>query len=378
MKVAYITNLRTPYRTLQLNEFSKIENMELTVYYTDKPNENRKWDLNKAFGFKEFDLKGYKIFKKYGYINKGLLNIVKSNDLIITGAYEQPSYILLSIMCKIIKKPYVLSFDGISCDRINIEERKFKKLIKNIVISNASAIFGNGEVSKQYFHKVFNYPLEKIYNQYLTSDMDRINSLYEHKDSYRKEYRESLGILENDKVIIYSGRLIYIKNIDSVIKAINKVDKKNLVLLITGGGELAQELTVLAEKLKVRVIITGFIQNQDELFKHYFAGDAFILPSICEPWGLVVNEAMCAGLPILVSNKCGCSKDLVVETHNGYLINPDDIQDIATKVYKLMYEDNLSVMGNKSKDIIKEWTFENSKKSLIKIIEYIDSLSIYF
>ena len=84
MKLAYITNLRAPYRTLQLNEFSKIENIKIKTYYTDKPNENRKWNTNEAKGFKEIDLKGIKIAGKFGYINYGLLDIVKNNDLIIT------------------------------------------------------------------------------------------------------------------------------------------------------------------------------------------------------------------------------------------------------------------------------------------------------
>lgn len=370
MRVGFVTNLRAPYRTLQLNEFANIKDINLTTYYCNSKREGRKWKINNEVKFKEVDLDGVKLFEKYGYINKGLLDIVKNNDLIIIGSYEQPTYIALSILCRLMKKPYVLLFDGISCDRVYNKENRFKKFIKNVVISNASVIFGNGEVSKQYFNKVFNYPLEKIYNQYLTIDTNKINRLYEKKELYREQYRKALGISEDDKVIIYSGRVIGIKNIDSVIKAISKINK-NLVLLITGGGELEEDLKLLAADLNVRLIVTGFIEKQENLFQHYFAGDALILPSLYEPWGLVVNEAMCAGLPVIVSNICGCSKDLVSEGNNGYLINPNNIDDISCKVNKLMYEDNLNAMGDKSRDIIKAWTFENSKNNLVEIIKYI-------
>lgn len=368
MKIGYITNLRAPYRALQLNEFSKIENVELTAYYTDKPKENRKWTVNKLDGFKEVDLKGVRLAGKFGYINRGLLNIVKGNDLIILGCYEQPSYILLSIICRILKKPYILFFDGISTNRLIETENIIKKYIKNIVIKYSDYIMGNGTVSKRYFSEVFEYPIEKIYNQYLTVDSNKINELYKDREIYRKEYREKLNISEEDKVLIYSGRLIDIKNVDSVVKAISKIDRKDIVFLITGGGELENEITYLSYQLGVRVLITGFISEQEELFKHYFVGDALILPSVYEPWGLVINEAMFAGLPVIVSEVCGCSLDLVENNKNGYIINPHSINDIASKIDKLLYYEKIVEMGKTSRKIISKWNFISSRKNLEKIL----------
>lgn len=370
MKIAYITNLRAPYRTLQLNEFSKIKNVEIKAYYTDKPTENRKWNTNKPDRFKEFDLKGIKIAGKFGYINSGLVEIVKNNDLIMLGCYEQPTYILLSILCKLFNKPYILSFDGISTNRLEEKENPIKKFIKSIVIKNANYIMGNGTVSKRYFNEVFGYPLDRIYNQYLTVDSDKINRLYIDKEKYRNEYREKLGINKEEKVLIYSGRLIDIKNVDSVIKALAKLKRNDITFLITGGGELEEELKNLSNELGVRTIITGFISDQDELFKHYFVGDALILPSsVYEVWGLVVNEAMFAGLPVLVSDICGCSLDIVQNDINGYIINPKNLEDISSKIEDMLYKVNLEQFCGQSRKIIKEWTFRNSKKNLENILK---------
>lgn len=370
MKIAYVTNLRAPYRTLQLNEFSKIENVEIKVYYTDKPNENRKWNTNEPDGFEEFDLNGMKIAGKFGYINSGLIDIVKNNDLIMLGCYEQPTYILLSILCKIFKKPYILSFDGISTNRLEEKENPIKKFIKGIVINNADYIMGNGTVSKRYFNELFGYPLDRIYNQYLTVDSDKINKLYIDREKYRNEYREKFGINKDEKVLIYSGRLIDIKNVDSVIKAIGMLNRNDVTFLITGGGELEEELKSLSDKLGVKTIITGFISNQEELFKHYFVGDALILPSsVYEVWGLVVNEAMFAGLPVLVSDICGCSMDLVVDNVNGYKINCNNINDISEKIDILFSKDKILSMSKESKSIIKAWTFMNSRVQLEKILD---------
>lgn len=370
MKVAFVTNLRAPYRILQFNEFNRIQNIEFTAYYTHKEAQNRKWESIKSIGYEEIYLDGIKLSEKYGCINEGLYSIVRNNDIIIIGGYEQPTYMLISILCKILKKPYIISFDGISTNRLSDKEKSFKNIMKNIVIKDASYILGNGTVSKRYFNEVFNYPIERIYNQYLTVNSKKINELYKEKEVYRKEYREKYSIDMKEKVLIYSGRLISIKNIESVIKVISKLEKSNLTLLITGGGGLENQLKQLSKKLNVKVIITGFISEQEELFKHYFAGDALILPSsVYEVWGLVVNEAMFAGLPVLVSKICGCSLDLVKV--NGYSFNPLDIDDMARKIDKIMYEDNLEYMGLKSKEIIKEWTFENSRRSLENILKIV-------
>lgn len=371
MKIAYITNLRAPYRTLQLNEFSKIENVQIKAYYTDKPDDNRRWNTNEPDGFEEIDLKGIKIAGKFGYINNGLLDIVKNNDLIMLGCYEQPTYILLSILCKLLNKPYILSYDGISTNRLSEKENQIKKAIKSIVINNADYIMGNGIVSKRYFNEVFGYPLDRIYNQYLTVDSDKINKLYTDRKKYRNEYREKLGISKDEKVLIYSGRLIDIKNVDSVVKAIGKLNKNDLTFLITGGGELEEDLKILSERLGVKTIITGFISNQEELFKHYFAGDSLILPSIYEPWGLIINEAMFTGMPVIVSEICGCSIDLCKNNYNGKIIDPNNIEDISMKIEEVLYSSDISKLRTASRNIIEEWTFKSSRSNFEKILNNI-------
>ena len=227
---------------------------------------------------------------------------------------------------------------------------------------------GNGTVSKKYFNEVYRYPLDRIYNQYLTVDSDKLNKLYIDREKYRREYREKFKIDKDEKVLIYSGRLIDIKNVESVIKAISHLDRKDLTFLITGGGELEEELKILSEKLGVKTIITGFMSDQEELFKHYFVGDALILPSVYEPWGLVVNEAMFVGLPVLVSDICGCSLDLVKNGENGYIIDSFNIEDIKLKINDVLYNNYIEDMSLKSRLIINEWKFSNSRFSLENII----------
>lgn len=371
MKVGFITNISSPYKTLQVEEFCKIDNIELTVYYTEPENKKIKWEeIDSAF--KEIKLDQYNFLAKYNLIlNKGIKEIIKKNDLILLSGYEQLSMIYASQLCKLYKKPYVILFDGISKFKLDKEGNKLKKFIKKIVINGSSYVMANGKVGRDYFEKGFNYPSDRIFNQYLSIDSKKIKLLSEKKGEYRKSYREKYNIDGNKKVLMYSGRLIEKKNVEIAIEAIAKLNKQDIVLFITGGGELKNNILELGNSLGVEIIITGFIDKQEELFKHYFMADALILPSKDEPWGLVVNEGMTAGLPVLVSDICGCSDDLVVDGENGYLINCLDKHDISSKIYKLLYENDAQQMGKKSEEIISEWTFVNSKNSLECIINNI-------
>lgn len=107
MKIAFLTSLKTPYRILQVNEFFKIQNTDITVYYTHKQKENRNWEISMDKSFKEKNLRGMGLFGKYGYINRGLFKIIKETDIVLLGGYERPTHIFMSLLCRIYKKPII-------------------------------------------------------------------------------------------------------------------------------------------------------------------------------------------------------------------------------------------------------------------------------
>nr|WP_106783610.1 glycosyltransferase family 4 protein [Lysinibacillus timonensis] len=368
MEIGLLTNIASPYKTLQINEYCNIKNVNITVYYTEPNNKKIKWE-EKIARFKEVPLKQINFFSRLNLIlNKGIFKILYKSDLIIISGYDQLSMIFMSILCFLFNKPYVVFFDGISKNRLSIRESKFKKLLKKFIVNKSTAVMANGSIGRLYLQNVLSCPKEKIYNQYLSIDYKAINQLAIDKDKYRAYYRNKYNIDDSAKVLLYSGRLIDKKNVEKVIYALSKLKRDDITFLITGGGILEERLRILAEELDINIIITGFIDVQEELFKHYFAADCLILPSIDEPWGLVVNEAMVAGLPVIASDICGCSLDLVKNGVNGFTINPSSVEDIAEKINHVLSKENINMFGEQSKIIISEWTFENSRKNLEAII----------
>jgi glycosyltransferase involved in cell wall biosynthesis len=117
------------------------------------------------------------------------------------------------------------------------------------------------------------------------------------------------------------------------------------------------------------VVFAGFHQ-MDTLSAYYGLASAFILPSLSEPWGLVVNEAMAAGLPVLVSHRCGCVPELVRSGLNGYVFDPYDIDGLARLMGVMSSETAMAnKMGEASRRIVGSYTPETWAETLVDCIE---------
>ena len=127
------------------------------------------------------------------------------------------------------------------------------------------------------------------------------------------------------KNFIYVGRLIPVKNLELLVHVFNK--KTNLHLTIIGFGMLEDELKAIANE---NISFTGAIDNK-KLPAYYQQADVFILPSKSEPWGLVVEEALNNGTPVIVSDRVGCRKDLVNE-NTGFVFNHNSEQSLSDTI----------------------------------------------
>src|SRR5207247_1792609 len=95
----------------------------------------------------------------------------------------------------------------------------------------------------------------------------------------------------------------------------------------------------------------------DELPLYYARAKCFVLPSISEPWGLVVNEAMASSLPVLVSNRCGCAMDLVRHGRNGFVFNPLNVRSLANLFVEVSSGGlNLGALGAESQKVIDDYS----------------------
>ena len=169
-----------------------------------------------------------------------------------------------------------------------------------------------------------------------------------------KAWKNSLGIKENERVFLFAGKLTKKKNPELLIKSFLALPQ-NWKLVIAGSGELENELKQKYESCS-SIIFIGF-QNQSKMPVVYRLGDVFILPSQGpgETWGLAINEAMACGKAVIVSDKCGCSADLVVNDKNGYVFEHDK-QESLEKCMRLVMK-NYKEQGIYSQQLISNWSY---------------------
>jgi glycosyltransferase involved in cell wall biosynthesis len=128
---------------------------------------------------------------------------------------------------------------------------------------------------------------------------------------------------------IYVGRLSPEKNLILLIGTFNQLP--HLILHIVGYGSQESELKLLAND---NIVFHGAVENK-KLPELYKSADVFILPSIKEPWGLVVEEALNNGLPVLVSSHVGCAEEIIREDYNGLIFEYDNINSLLSKIEKI-------------------------------------------
>jgi glycosyltransferase involved in cell wall biosynthesis len=194
----------------------------------------------------------------------------------------------------------------------------------------------------------------------------------------KAESRKAHGLPES--YFLASARFVEKKNLARLLEAYARYRKEaesrkqkaetwGLVLL--GDGPLRADLWRLISDLSLHdsVVLPGFKQYPD-LPAYYGLAGAFIHASTAEQWGLVVNEAMASGLPVLVSNRCGCASDLVQEGVNGFTFDPYNVEELARLMLKLStLNSQLSTMGDASRRIIADWGPERFASGLQQAVE---------
>ncbi|MBK6978805.1 MAG: glycosyltransferase family 4 protein [Cytophagaceae bacterium] len=165
---------------------------------------------------------------------------------------------------------------------------------------------------------------------------------------------------------IFVGRLIKFKNIDNLLAAYNEINSHDWGLLILGNGSEEDKLKKYISDNQLEGVC--FIDGKQwfEIPEFMALADVFILPSFSEPWGLVVNEAMACGMPVLVSERCGSAADLVIENENGYTFDPFDVKEMASKMNEFVVKPEIiGQFGLKSKQIIQNFSPEKVASNMM-------------
>ena len=190
-----------------------------------------------------------------------------------------------------------------------------------------------GTLNREYYRH-YGISDEKIFSVPYAVDNAFFQAGAERAAAGREQLRRELGLAPGRPVILFVSKIEPRKRPADLLAAYLKLTKTGAVagppyLLFVGDGDQRRPLEeVVRDKELESVRFLGF-KNQTELPAYYDLCDVFVLPSVHEPWGLVVNEVMNAGRAVIVSDQVGCGPDLVRNGENGYIFQAGDITGLA-------------------------------------------------
>lgn len=332
MRILWITNIPSPYRVDFFNELGKQCDLTVVCETRGEADRDTSW-LN-------FDAANFALsFISEGADLKSFLS--GGYDInILTNYYTGVGMKAIAYL-KRKRIPYVIEGDGAFAG----SGRGIKEALKKWLIKDAKYVFStSGE--HDLFYKTYGISDEKIIRYPFTSikESDILASPTTKED--KEAIRAELGMKE-EKIILSVGQFIPRKGYDVLLKSLVNLKSRNVGCYIVGGNPTL-EYTDLVKSLGLeeKVHFVGF-KLKNELEKYYLAADLFILPTREDIWGLVINEAMAKGLPIVTTTRCIAGLELVKNPDAGCLVEPEDEKQLAAAI-----DDNLVLTEERSEKIL--------------------------
>ena len=361
-RVLFLTNYPSPYRVRFFDELGK--RMDVTVLFADriedKKHRNAGWYVPSAGSFHTVQLK-----KTLGVKSDSLcLEVTKwlnrSYDHIVVCGYSNPTVILAMAWLRARRIPFWMEVDG----GLIRQDTTWKHRIKSALVSCPDRWLSTGAYTTEYLAH-YGAKKENIYEYPFTSleaeDLQPGLTTAEEKAALRQE----LGITETH-CLLAIGQFIHRKGFDVLLKAAASLPEIAGIYLV--GGEPTEEYLQLKQELGLdRVHFLGF-QSKQTLVKFYKAADVFVLPTREDIWGLVINEAMAYGLPVITTDRCVAGLELVENGVNGYIVSVGSVEDLGEKMNRIL-SDDLRAMGEASLKKIQPYTLENMARVHEEIFE---------
>ena len=314
-----------------------------------------------------------------GLLNLGIWSEIKRNrpDVVILMSWMNATWWLAILACRYFRIPFLYMTDANVLDDLTIN--RWKKWAKRILLGKilfplTSGFLCSGKANRQ-LYKQYGVPEGKLFEFAYSWGYEALLGVSDNLKSQKRQLRAELGIPEDTYLILFCGRLSREKGTFDLLEAFGRITSPKKALVFVGDGELKARLGEhIADHDLDGVHFAGF-QDRVELLKYYAISDVLVLPSSHEPWGMVVNEAMCFGIPIIVSEQVGAGLDLVLEGYNGYVFPKGDVEALVNAFNHLMGlpEEEQLAMGGRSKEMIEKWTQKNLPGMLIHQLDAIYS-----
>ncbi|HEV8607778.1 MAG TPA: glycosyltransferase family 4 protein [Tepidisphaeraceae bacterium] len=274
---------------------------------------------------------------------------------VLVNGYNDPARLRILRWCAGHNVPVLLWGDSnIRGDQASGIKAVVKRRVLKRILGWCDGILACGSLGREYFQK-YGAPSERIFYSPVEPDYDAIKK--NDREVVEGAARQ-FELARDRRRIVFSGRLTHAKRpdlaVDSFVALAN--ERPNWDLLMVGDGAMREELIGrVPQNLKARVCFTGFIGEQAMVSALYQLSDVLVLPSDYEPWALVINEAVAAGLAVVCSKVVGAAAELVRDEVNGFTFPPGDLAAMVQQLREVTAEGRIEQFKGGSAGVLEDW-----------------------
>ncbi|GAA0761635.1 glycosyltransferase involved in cell wall biosynthesis [Erythromicrobium ramosum] len=355
MKLLFLTVMPAPYQRELLAAVNKHPDIRAEVRYFTAMSKDRDWH-DPSLSSSEAVMPGSTLHRlgASAHWNHSVISEIKAShaDLVVVSDYSALTAQLAMRYLAATRRPFMFWGEVPGFSRRGAIGSWLRSRLQD-PIHSAAGIAAIGTVAAEAYRGLF--PGKPVFNIPYFCDLSR----FEGARSARSPN------LRGDIVILFSGQLIDRKGVDVLLAAFNAVADRNpkLRLRILGSGpERERYRALVSPHVKDRVDFVGH-KEPCELPDEFSQADVFCLPSRHDGWGVVINEALGAGLPIIVSDTVGAGRDLVRDGHNGMVTPVEDISALADALLRIGSDHDVRFkMAANSRELAKSWGLEEGAR----------------
>lgn len=370
MRIALLTNFIPPYRR-SLYELVGVQVGQLRIYLSTAMENGRQWEVNheglevtiqKSYSYKKewTHENGYNQFVDIHIPYDTTFQLMKFGPQVVISAELGVRSLLSSIYCMLFRKKLIIWL-ALS-EHTEKNKRGLRVLLRKFILSNSNAIFCNGESSKKYVESLgISKP---FYFVPCSSDYE----IQPPKTNFNS----------NMKKFLYTGRLINLKGIAQMVDEVSDWASNNpsfeIELIIAGDGPEISSFSKLDQYENVTYQLLGDVKY-DELNYWYKHVDYYLFPTLGDEWGVVVNEALASGVPVVGSIYSQAVLELIEDDKNGWQYDPLKKGELSKLLEKAIEKkpEELTLMSKYGIEIVKEITTQKVADTIVGAVNSLTS-----
>ena len=359
-RLVIVTEIISPYRIPLFNALALSAAVDPHVLFLAETDPSlRQWKVYKEeikFSFQVLPSWRWQLGKHNALMNRDLGKALEAAkpDVILCGGYNYIASWQALRWARAKRVPFLLWSESNQQDR----RRGFAPIefLKRFFLEKCSGFVVPGRSAREYLRA------QNIGQEIFTAPNAVDNNLFGNAAGLARQSGElrRRQLRLPDRYFLFVGRLVRDKGIFDLLAAYAKLDeplRRTFGLVFAGDGAARRQLEEHAASISPGAILCPGFVHRDQLAEYYAFAQVLVLPTYSDTWGLVVNEAMACGLPVIVSRAAGCAADLLQEECNGLLVKPGDVSGLCAAMTNLASQHDLAAtMGAASREIVSHYS----------------------